>query len=81
MKSASNRIRDTRQFPFTGENQSVVSDLRYVAKTFAELQEQRHVADYDNAQETRLTVKRQDTREMRRVKWLWITSPLGFGPI
>jgi len=49
MKSASNRIQDTRQFPFTGEDPSVVSDLRYVAKTFAQLQEQRHVADYDNA--------------------------------
>ena len=49
MKSASNRIRDSRQFPFTGEEPRVVSNLRHVAKTFAELQEQRHVADYDNA--------------------------------
>ena len=49
MKSASNRLRDTRQFPFTGENLTVVADLRYVAKTFAQLQEQRHTADYDNA--------------------------------
>ena len=49
MKSASNRIQDSRQFPFTGEDPRVVSDLKYVAKTFAQLQEQRHVADYDNA--------------------------------
>lgn len=48
MKSASNRIQDRRQFPFTGENPSVVADLRNVAKVFAELQEQRHTADYDN---------------------------------
>lgn len=49
MKSASNRIQDNRQFRFTGENPQIVADLRYVAKTFAQLQEQRHIADYDNA--------------------------------
>lgn len=49
MKSASNRLQDTRQFPFTGEDPKTVSHLRYVAKTFAQLQEQRHTADYDNA--------------------------------
>ncbi len=49
MKSASNRIQDIRLFPFTGENQGVVSDLKYVARTFARLQEQRYIADYDNA--------------------------------
>jgi uncharacterized protein (UPF0332 family) len=48
MKAASNRIQDTRQFPFAGENPSVVANLRAVAKTFAQLQEKRHVADYDN---------------------------------
>ena len=48
MKAASNRIQDTRQFPFTGENPKVVADLRSVAKTFAQLQEKRHIADYDN---------------------------------
>lgn len=48
MKSASNRVQDRRQFPFTGEDPEIVSDLRSVAKTFAQLQEQRHVADYDN---------------------------------
>jgi len=48
MKSASNRLQDRRQFPFTGEDPGVVFDLKYVAKTFAQLQEQRHIADYDN---------------------------------
>lgn len=48
MKAASNRIQDTRQFPFTGEDPNVVADLRTVAKTFAQLQEKRHMADYDN---------------------------------
>jgi uncharacterized protein (UPF0332 family) len=49
MKTASNRLQDTRQFPFSGENPVVVADLRFVAKSFAQLQEQRHAADYDNA--------------------------------
>jgi uncharacterized protein (UPF0332 family) len=48
MKAASNCIQDTRQFPFPGENPRVVADLRSVAKTFAQLQEKRHIADYDN---------------------------------
>ena len=48
MKAASNRIQDTRQFPFVGENARVVASLKAVAKTFAELQEKRHTADYDN---------------------------------
>ena len=48
MKAASNRIQDTRQFSFTGEDPAVVAALRAVAKTFAQLQEKRHIADYDN---------------------------------
>lgn len=48
MKSASNRIQDTRQFPFTGENPAVVSTLRHVADSFVRLQGKRHTADYDN---------------------------------
>jgi uncharacterized protein (UPF0332 family) len=48
MKAASNRIQDGRQFPFTGEDPKVVAALKAVAKTFAQLQQERHVADYDN---------------------------------
>lgn len=48
MKTASNRILNTRDFPFTGENTAVVTSLRTVAKTFSQLQEKRHTADYDN---------------------------------
>lgn len=49
MKAASNRIQDTRQFPFTGEDPRVVEALKAVANTFAQLQQKRHMADYDNA--------------------------------
>jgi hypothetical protein len=48
MKTASNRIQNTQQFPFSGEDARVVADLRAVAKIFAQLQEKRHIADYDN---------------------------------
>lgn len=48
MKSASNRLLNKQQFPFSGENPMVVDDLRFVASTFVELQEKRHIADYDN---------------------------------
>ncbi len=49
MKAASNRIQDTRQFPFEGQKSEVVAALRDVAKATAQLQEKRHSADYDNA--------------------------------
>lgn len=48
MKAASNRILDTRQFPFTLEDPRAVIALKTVAKAFAQLQEKRHTADYDN---------------------------------
>lgn len=48
MKAASNRIQNTRLFAFTTEDPGVVTSLRAVAKTFVQLQEKRHTADYDN---------------------------------
>ncbi len=47
MKTASNRILNARDFPFTGENPAVVADLRFVAQAFSQLQEDRHFADYN----------------------------------
>lgn len=47
MKTASNRILNTRDFPFIGEDPQVVSKLRFVALTFGQLQEDRHFADYN----------------------------------
>lgn len=48
MNAASKRIQDKKKFPFTGEDPGVVLALREVAKAFAQLQEKRHTADYDN---------------------------------
>jgi hypothetical protein len=47
MKTASNRILNTRDFPFAGEDPAVVSKLRLVARIFSQLQEDRHFADYN----------------------------------
>ena len=47
MKNASNRILNSRQYPFTGEDPLVVIKLRTVSKAFARLQEHRHTADSD----------------------------------
>jgi hypothetical protein len=47
MRTASNRLLNTRDFPFTAENPQVVASLRVVALTFTQLQEDRHFADYN----------------------------------
>ena len=47
MTAASNRLLNTRDFPFTGEDPHVVSNLRFVARTFIQLQQYRHFADYN----------------------------------
>ena len=47
MKTASNRILSPKDFPFTGEDLAVVTNLRLVAQSFSQLQEDRHFADYN----------------------------------
>lgn len=47
MKQASKRVSSLKESPFTGEDPHIVASLRYVAQTFAELQEHRHFADYN----------------------------------
>jgi hypothetical protein len=47
MRAASYRILDTIKFPFAGEDATAVNNLRFVARTFNQLQENRHFADYN----------------------------------
>lgn len=47
MKQASNRVASVQQSPYVGEDPEIVAGLRLVAKTFWQLQENRHFADYD----------------------------------
>jgi hypothetical protein len=49
MKKASLKISNSRLLPFTGQDPTVVQNLKTVALAFVQLQDQRHVADYDNA--------------------------------
>ena len=49
MSKASDKILDSKLFPFAGEDPAVVQKLRKVAHTFGRLQVQRQTADYDNA--------------------------------
>jgi hypothetical protein len=46
MKRVSDRL--AKKTPSAGEDPIVVSALRFVAKIFVELQDLRHIADYDN---------------------------------
>jgi uncharacterized protein (UPF0332 family) len=55
MKSASNRLLNTRDFPFTGEDPVVADGLRLVARSFVQLQEDRHFADYNLTRDLELT--------------------------
>lgn len=45
MKDASKRVKGAQ---FNGEDPHVVEALRVVANTFVQLQQKRHIADYDN---------------------------------
>jgi len=47
MKTASNRILNPKDFPYSGEDSTVVANLRFVAQTFSQLQDDRHFADYN----------------------------------
>jgi len=49
MARVSNRIVDPRVFPYDGVDPLVVGKLRKIAKSFTQLQDNRHIADYDNA--------------------------------
>jgi len=46
MRKASQRLLDSRLFPFAGEDPVLVQKLRDVAGAFVQIQEKRHLADY-----------------------------------
>lgn len=49
MRKVSGRISDSRLFPFAGEDLAAVENLKIVAQAFVQLQDKRHIADYDNS--------------------------------
>ncbi len=47
MKNASIAVANSQAFPFEGENPATVKALRFIGRTFINLQDQRHFADYN----------------------------------
>lgn len=50
MRTASNRVLDSREFPYKDEDPKVVGALREIAQGFSQLQQDRHFADYNLTQ-------------------------------
>jgi hypothetical protein len=71
MKTASNSILNSRDFPFTGENARIVADLRFVARTFSQLQEDRHFADYNLTKDLDPTDAINQVKSAERIFNVW----------
>lgn len=50
MRTTSNRVLDSREFPFPGADPRIVATLREIAQGFSQLQQDRHFADYNLTQ-------------------------------
>lgn len=71
MKTASNRLLNTRDFPFVGENPQVVARLRFVALAFTQLQEDRHFADYNLTKDLDPTDALNQVKSGERIFNIW----------
>jgi hypothetical protein len=71
MKTASNRLSDRQKFPFAGEDPVIVEGLRFVARTFGQLQEDRHFVDYNLTKDLERTDALTQVRSAERVFSTW----------
>lgn len=71
MKTASNRILNTEKFPYTGEDPSIVFNLRFVGLTFSQLQDNRHIADYDLTKDLDQTEALSQVKSAEKLFTLW----------
>jgi len=71
MKVASNRILSTNDFPFPGEDATVVDNLRFVARTFIQLQDARHFADYNLTQDLDAAEALAQVKSAERIFSTW----------
>jgi len=71
MRTASNRLSNTREFPFTGEDPQVVASLRFVALSFTQLQEDRNFADYDLTEELGPTDALNQVKSAEKIFHIW----------
>lgn len=73
MKTASNRILNSRDFPYVGEDPAVVDKLRFVAQSFSQLQEDRHFADYNLTKDLDLVEALTQVKSAERIFSAWPT--------
>jgi len=71
MKTASNRLSNTQEFPFTGEDPLVVASLRFVALTFTQLQQDRHFADYNLTKDLGSTDALNQVKSAEKIFQTW----------
>ena len=71
MKTASNGILNRQDFPFLDEKAQVVTSLRFVARTFGELQEDRHFADYNLTKDLDPTDAINQVRSAEKIFSTW----------
>jgi hypothetical protein len=71
MRTASNRLSNTRDFPFTGEDPQIVASLRFVALTFTQLQEDRHFADYNLTEDLDPTDALNQVKSAEKIFHTW----------
>lgn len=71
MRKASQRILDSRLFPFDGEDPTLVQNLRTVAQAFVQLQDKRHLADYHNGIRWTHTESLQEVTTVRKALLIW----------
>lgn len=73
MRTTSNRVLDSREFPYTNEDPKVVATLKDTAQGFSQLQQDRHFADYNLTQPldpgTALS-------QVKRAEKIFLTLPL-----
>jgi hypothetical protein len=73
MRTTSNRVLDSREFPHTNEDPKVVATLKDIAQGFSQLQQDRHFADYNLTQPldpgTALS-------QVKRAEKIFLTLPL-----
>jgi hypothetical protein len=72
MKATSNRILDSREFPYTNQTPQVVTNLREIAQGFSQLQEDRHFADYNL---TRPLDPGDALRQVKAAEQIFLTLP------
>jgi hypothetical protein len=73
MKAASNRILNLKDFPYTGGEPTAVANLRFVAQTFSQLQEDRHFADYNLTKDLDPVEALTQVKSAEKIFTIWST--------